>query len=203
MHCIPCPFTAPFLCCALLLLRSHFFFTCLFHITTIPFSSFFCIFIISVLLVHPLCSFLLHALLTTNVHHIGVFTATFAIPLPHSCAPHYVSVLHLLLLLSALPGHHGNSSTSLGVSHASIITGCYTEISHLLWQLRLFVFSIIDELILWKKPSIVSNSYTLECNSSPPILFKFIYTICNTPTIIIFKNFGVNPPQWGISRNPH
>jgi hypothetical protein len=126
----------------------------------------------SPLLLSPACS-----TPPANVHHIGVFTTTFTIPPPHSCAPHCVSVLHLLLLLSALPDHHGNSSASLAVSHASIITGCYTEIPQLLWQLRLFIFSVIDELILWKKPSVVSNSYTLECNSSPPILFKFICTI--------------------------
>jgi hypothetical protein len=94
------------------------------------------------------------------------------------CAMLSLSVMHLLLIVSALPDHHGNSSASLAVfTLASIITGCYIEIPQLLWQLRLFIFSVIDELILWKKPSFVSSSYIVKCNSSPPILFKFICTV--------------------------
>jgi hypothetical protein len=59
----PCPFNAPFLFCAFLLLFSASFFTPQSHpTTTTPISSLFCILIVFVLLVHAICTKLLHAL---------------------------------------------------------------------------------------------------------------------------------------------
>jgi hypothetical protein len=115
-----------------------------------------------------------------TVLHSGVFTHTSLFHnYPISCVPRCLSLfciscslsvlcLIIMVTLQLLWRFH---------PHASIITGCYLEIPQLLWQLRLFVFSVIDELILWQKPSFVSSSYTVKCNSSPPILFKFICTV--------------------------
>jgi hypothetical protein len=56
----------------------------------------------------------------------------------------YFSILHGFLTLSHLPDHHGNSSCSLVVQpYVFIISEYYAEIPYLLWQSKLFVFSVI------------------------------------------------------------
>jgi hypothetical protein len=73
----PCPFNAPFPFCAFFLLRSASFFTPQSHpTTTTTISSLFCILIVSILLVHAICTKLLHALTLPLVLHIRVFSHT-------------------------------------------------------------------------------------------------------------------------------
>jgi hypothetical protein len=81
-----------------------------------PISSLFSILIVSVHLVHAICTLLLH-LSPPHLLHIGVFFPLHSSTLSHLlCATLSLSVLHLLLIVSALPDHHGNSSASLAVS---------------------------------------------------------------------------------------
>jgi hypothetical protein len=40
--------------------------------------------------------------------------------------------------------------------------------------------------VLWQKPSVVSGSYTVSCYNSPPILFKFTYTVGLIPWDLSF-----------------
>jgi hypothetical protein len=124
----------------------------------------------------PSCSCILYRL--QSPPHRGVFSTLLFHSYPISCVPHSLTlfciscsfrVLCLIIMVTL--------QLLCQFPHASIITGCYLEIPQLLWQLRLFVFSVIDELILWQKPSFVSSSYTVRCNSSPPIFSKFICTI--------------------------
>jgi hypothetical protein len=82
----PCPFNAPFPFCAFLLLRSASFFTSQSHPTaTTPISSLFCILIVFVLLVHAICTKLLHALTLPQFSPSGCllalhFATTFLTP---------------------------------------------------------------------------------------------------------------------------
>jgi hypothetical protein len=62
MLCAPCPIYAPFLFCAFQLLHSASFYTPVILSTTTPISSLFYIFMLSVHLLHPLFTMLLHAL---------------------------------------------------------------------------------------------------------------------------------------------
>jgi hypothetical protein len=72
----PCPFNAPFLFCAFLLLHSASFFTPQSHPTTTPqISSVFSILIIYVILVHAICTKLLHALPLPMFSTSGYFLA--------------------------------------------------------------------------------------------------------------------------------
>jgi hypothetical protein len=69
----PCPFNAPFPFCAFLLLRSASFFTPQSPSTTTTISSLFFILIVSVLLVHAICTKLLHAHTTPISSTSGCF----------------------------------------------------------------------------------------------------------------------------------
>jgi hypothetical protein len=113
---VPCPFNAPFPFYTFLLLRSTSFFTPQSHPTTTPISSLFNILVVFVHLVHAIFSLLFHPLPTISSTS-GCFLH-FTLPqLSHLlCAILSLSVLHLLLIVSALPDHHGNSSASLVVS---------------------------------------------------------------------------------------
>jgi hypothetical protein len=85
----PCPFNAPFPFCAFLLLRSASFFTPQSHPTaTTPISSLFCILIVSVLLVHAVCTKLLHALPISSAlpHHHANSSASLAV---NACVHHH------------------------------------------------------------------------------------------------------------------
>jgi hypothetical protein len=88
--------------------------------TTTPISSLFYILIVSVLLVHEIFTIPLHA-------HTAPISSTTQV--------FYLIIMVTLQLLWRF-------------SHAFNITGCYAEIPQPLWQLRLFVFSGIVELIL-------------------------------------------------------
>jgi hypothetical protein len=78
-------------------------------------SSLFCILIVSVHLVHAIlpCSASSH---NPNSPHRGVFSTSLFHNYPFTMCHTVSSVLHLLLIVSALPDHHGNSSASLAVS---------------------------------------------------------------------------------------
>jgi hypothetical protein len=116
MLCAPCPFYAPFLFCAFQLLHSASFYTLESLSTSTLISSLFYIHIVFVHLVHAICTILLHALHRAIVLHIEIFTNT---PHCHRLTPydhqHTLFVLHVLLMSSPLPDHHGNSSASLVV----------------------------------------------------------------------------------------
>jgi hypothetical protein len=78
MLCVPCPFYAPFLFYAFQLLHSASFYTPESLSTTPPISSLFNIFILSVHLLHPLFTMLLHALLMSSAlpnHHHNASTS--------------------------------------------------------------------------------------------------------------------------------
>jgi hypothetical protein len=112
---VPCPFNALFPFYAFLLLRSVSFFTPQSHPTsTTQISSLFYILLVSLLLVHAICTSLLHALPLPFFSTLGCLLA---LPSANSslppASPH--SVLHLLLMSSTLPDHHCNSSASLAV----------------------------------------------------------------------------------------
>jgi hypothetical protein len=106
---VSCPFNAPFPFYTFLLLHSSSFFTPQSHSTTTPISSLFNILILSVHLLHAICFSLLHPLLP-NLIHIRVFFPLYSSHLL------YFTFLHLLLIVSALLDHHGNSLASLAVS---------------------------------------------------------------------------------------
>jgi hypothetical protein len=76
MLCAPCPFNAPFLFCAFRMLHSASFYVhkSLSIATTI--SSLFCVFILSVHLLHPPCIVPLHALQHATILLIELFTTT-------------------------------------------------------------------------------------------------------------------------------
>jgi hypothetical protein len=114
----PCPFNAPFPFYTFMLLCSHSFFTPQSHSTTTPIYSFFNIIILSVHLLHAIFFSLLHPLPPQSTPHWGVFFFHFPLPqLSHLlCAMLSLSILHLLLIVSALPDHHGNSLASLAFS---------------------------------------------------------------------------------------
>jgi hypothetical protein len=113
---VPCPFNAPFPFCAFLLLRSASFFTPQSHSNNNPHFFFVQH---SYSLCAPCACNLLLALASSppNLSTSGCFLH-FTLPqLSHLlCATLSLSVLHLLLIVSALPDHHGNSSASLAVS---------------------------------------------------------------------------------------
>jgi hypothetical protein len=78
----PCPFNAPFPFCTFLLLRSASFFTPQSHsTTTTSISSLFCILIVSMLIVHEICTKLLHDLPLPCSPLLGLFSH-FPLP-PH------------------------------------------------------------------------------------------------------------------------
>jgi hypothetical protein len=58
-------------------------------------------------------------------------------------------------------------------SHAFSITGCYAEIPQPLWQLRLFVFSVIVELIF--SVSITSYFSSKIAHHAQSVSFSFTY----------------------------
>jgi hypothetical protein len=72
----PCPFYAPFLFCVFQLLHTTSFYTHESLSTTALISSLFYILLVSVHLVHAICTMLLHALHRATVLLIGLFTAT-------------------------------------------------------------------------------------------------------------------------------
>jgi hypothetical protein len=85
----PCPFNAPFPFCTFLLLCSASFFTPQSHPTkTTLISSLFCILIVSVLLVHVVCTKLLHPLPISSAlpHHHANSSASVAV---NACVHHH------------------------------------------------------------------------------------------------------------------
>jgi hypothetical protein len=112
----PCPFNAPFLLCAFCLLHSASFYAHKSLSTVTPISSLFCVFILSVHLLCPPCTVPLHGLQRAIVMFFGLFIATSFFALLHSLKHQYtLFVLHVLLVSSPLPHHHGNSSAFLVV----------------------------------------------------------------------------------------
>jgi hypothetical protein len=126
MLCMPCPFTAQFLFCAIQLLHS-FPSSHMNHLhqqqpqqspIANTFSSMYCVYIASVHLVYTIFTIPLHA------HTV-----------PISSTSRVLCVIIIVTLQLLWP-----------FSHAFSITGCYVEIPQPLWQLRLFVFSVKIEL---------------------------------------------------------
>jgi hypothetical protein len=66
-------------------------------------------------------------------------------------------------------------------SHAFNITGCHAEIPQPLWQSRLFIFSVLDELILsvfsyiLQSPSICQSPVSIILNPLEDFLRLFIF----------------------------
>jgi hypothetical protein len=106
-------------------------------------------------------------------------------------------LLHPLSMSSALPNHHHNSSSSLVVRSIYQLP-LQTIFIPLEYSLRLFNFSG-NHTKVSSSPlaDIISHfsSYTLKCNSSPLILFKFICTIeltsLNLTFISLFRHFDI------------
>jgi hypothetical protein len=112
----PCPFNAPFPFCAFLLLRSASLFTPQSHPTTTTYISLlFCILIVSVLLVHAICTKLLHDLTLPQFSPSRCLVTLHSAMTLLTLALTTLSILHFLLMSSTLPNHHCNSSASLVV----------------------------------------------------------------------------------------
>jgi hypothetical protein len=112
----PCPFNAPFLFCVFQLLHTASFYMPESLSTATLISSLFCILIVSVHLVHAICAILLHALTLCHCSpHRDIHCHSTLPPLHSLEHQHTLFVLHVLLMSSPLPDHHGNSSASLVV----------------------------------------------------------------------------------------
>jgi hypothetical protein len=149
MLCAPCPFYAPFLFCAFQLLHSASFYTPE-SLSTIPISSLFCVFILSVHLLHPLFTMLLHALPMSSAlpdHHCNSSASLVVKPM----RPSSLGVMSRFLSLSSSRDSSSSLSQSSSfpllqfqaptVLHLSIssmnnlhATGRCLETLHLLWR---------------------------------------------------------------------
>jgi hypothetical protein len=102
----PCPFNAPFPFCRFLLMLSASFYTPQSHPTTTPRSLLFCILIVSVLLVHAICTKLLHDLTLPPFSPSGCLCAlhsaktslTLASTLSLYCISSSCRVLYLIII---------------------------------------------------------------------------------------------------------
>jgi hypothetical protein len=150
MLCAPCPFNAPFLFCVFQLLHTASFYTPESLSTTTLISSLFCILIVSVHLVHALCTMLLHALPMSSAlpdHHCNSSASLAVKPM----RPSSLGVMPRFLSLSSSRDSSSSLSQSSSfpllqfqaptVFHLSIAsmnslhsTGRCLETLHLLWR---------------------------------------------------------------------
>jgi hypothetical protein len=134
---VPCPFHAPFLFSVFHLLHTASFYMLESLSIVAPISSLFCVFILSVHLLHPPCTMPLYALQCAMVLFLGLFIAT---PLFLCFARSSINTLSLFCMFTScrvsfwVPQFFGGYS-------AFIITGCYSLASLGVETLRLLYHS--------------------------------------------------------------
>jgi hypothetical protein len=137
------------------------------------------------LLHHPFTSSHMHYFTSATTTSSLLYACSYSFYAPCACNVHNASTcshcVHHLHISSALSDYHGNPSASLAVSHAFNITGCHAEIPQPLWQSRLFIFSVLDELILsvfsyrLQSPSICQSPVSIILNPLEDALRLFIF----------------------------
>jgi hypothetical protein len=174
-HCLPacirCPFCSSAFC----------------GLCAIPIQSIFCF--LSISAAAPPLYFLTHPLLHLNnnnlitslcrvlIAYVHLVHAMYRMPLPAHIA--FISSTYRVLCLIIMV----TLQLVWRFAHAFNITGCHADIPQPLWQSRLFVFSVLDELILYV------FSYRLQ---SPSICQSPVSTILNPveDALRLFNFFG-------------